>query len=93
MTRIEVEAIVEVIVEVLAVTGRRLDIISVIGSDYTSTACSPQSPNSALPTPNYTFVALHCEWRESGGAVGKLPIVDILIVGLITQIISGDATD
>ena len=41
LTRIEVEAIVEVIVEVLAVTGRRLDIISVIGSDYTSTACSP----------------------------------------------------
>ena len=44
---IKVEAIVEVIVEVLAGSGRRLDIISVIGSDYTSTACSPPQPNSA----------------------------------------------
>ena len=44
---INVEAIVEVIVEVLAGSGRRLDIISVIGSDYTSTACSPPQPNSA----------------------------------------------
>ena len=40
-----------------------------------------------------TFTWLALEWRESGDAVGNLPIVDILIGGLITQIISRDATD
>ena len=44
--------------EVLAGSGRRLDIISVIGSDYTSTACSPPSPNSTSNSSDCTV--LYC---------------------------------
>ena len=40
MTNVIVIVVEIVIVEVLAGIGHQLDIISVIGSDYTSTACS-----------------------------------------------------